>query len=427
MAKADLEQADSPDELGLDGARLARLGERLQADVDRGLLPGAVVLLARHGRIAWHECFGCESQGAHRSPMRRHTLFRIAAMSRPLIAVLALSLAEQGELALADPVQHYLPEFASVQVGLEQVGADGQRQLVRVPPRRAMTVHDLLRHSSGLTYGMFGDSLVQRLYRAAGVMDPAQTNAELVHKLAALPLQCDPGSTFEYGMSTDLLGCVIEAATGRDLESCLATHVTHPLAMHDTGFCVAPRDGAGLARAREGIGLPASPMFDYDPADPPIWRSAGAGLLGTAGDYARLCQMLLDGGTLAGQPVLSRHSVALMLANHLPDGIAFGASTPSLGINAPMPELGQGHGLGVGVRLRDGLSPVPGSVGDFFWGGVLGTYFWADPRERLVAVLMLQENDAVQRARYRALLRHAVYGALLDRGARGSLRELDTP
>jgi CubicO group peptidase (beta-lactamase class C family) len=185
--------------------------------------------------------------------------------------------------------------------------------------------------------------------------------------------------------------------------------------MVDTGFRVSPRAGAGLARPRAEPGSPSAVLFDYDPLRPPAWCSGGAGLLSTAGDYARFCQMLLEGGELAGERLLSRKSVELMLSDHLPPGIAFGASTAGLGINAPTPELGQGHGLGVGVRVKAGLQPVAGSVGDFFWGGALGTYFWADPREQLLAVLMLQENDIAARARYRALLRNMVYGALLDR------------
>ena len=414
MTEAALQRADSPQEVGLDGARLAAFGELLRGDCARGVIPGAVVLVARHGRIAWHEAFGCEVPGDHGRPMRTDTLFRIAAMTRPLVAVLTLAMVERGQLALTDPVHHHLPAFASLQVGVEQTGADGVRQLARVPPARPMNVLDLLRHTSGLTYGMFGDSLVQRLYREAGVMDPAQTNSELVNKLAALPLQCHPGSCFEYGMSTDVLGCVIEAATGRDLASCLSEFVTQPLTLHNTGFRVVPRAGAGLAKARSGPGAPPPVLFDYDMAMPPTWCSAGAGLLSTAEDYARFCQMLLDGGALAGTRILSTASVRWMLANHLPQGIAFGTSTAALGINAPIPEFGQGHGLGVGVRLHDGLCPVPGSIGDFFWGGALGPYFCADPRERLVAVLMMQESDNALRARYRGLLRNTVYGALQD-------------
>ena len=387
-----------------------RLRERLQADTACGALAGAVVLVTRRGQVAWHEAFGLEDS-ARACPMQLHSVFRIAAMTRPIVAVTALALVEEGWLALGDAVADHLPEFARVQVGVERVDANGERSLSLRPPVRPMTVLDLLRHTSGLTYGMFGDSLVQRMYRAASVMEADQDNAQMARKLAALPLQCDPGAQFEYGMSTDLLGSVLEVVSGRALDELVAQYVTGPLGLADTGFRVNPRHGAGIARARSGAGVPPPVLFDYDPARPPRWCSGGAGLLSTAADYARFCEMLLQGGTLDGVRVLSRESVDLMLADHLPPAIAFGASTPCLGINAPTPALGQGHGLGVGVRCQPKLAPVPGSVGDFFWGGALGTYFWADPRQHLVAVLMLQDNDMAVRARYRELLRHAVYAA----------------
>jgi CubicO group peptidase (beta-lactamase class C family) len=385
--------------------RVAPLREAFAAGAARGAIAGAVVLVVHRGEPVWHEAFGLEDPRDPSRPMRPDTVFRIAAMSRPFVAAAALSFAEEGRLSLGDPVADYLPELGRVQVGREEDG-----RLVLEAPRRPMTVLDLLRHTAGFTYGMFGDSLVQRLVRSAGTMDPDQDNAQLVRKLAELPLQCQPGRQFEYGMSTDVLGRVLEVVAGCPLGDVLAARVTGPLALHDTGFRL--REGRGLAKPRSGPGAPPAVLSDYDPAHPPAWQSGGAGLLSTAADYARFCEALLAGGTLDGARVLGRKSVELMLADHLPPGIAYGTSTAGLGLNAPLPEFGQGHGLGVGVRCRTGLAPVPGSVGDFFWGGALGTYFWADPRERLVAVLMLQENDIALRARWRALLRHAVYGAL---------------
>ncbi|HVZ45909.1 MAG TPA: serine hydrolase domain-containing protein [Ramlibacter sp.] len=394
--------------------RLAPARDTLAADASRGAIAGAVVLVCHRDEAVWFEAFGLEDPGEPSRPMRRSTVFRIAAMSRPLVAAAALSLAQEGQLRLADPVCEYLPEFAHVEVGCEEAVKEGGKKegprLVRHAPRRAMTVLDLLRHTSGLTYGMFGDSAVQRLYREAGVMEPGQSNAEMARKLALLPLQCHPGEQFEYGMSTDLLGRVLEVVSGHALGRVIAERITGPLGMRDTGFRL--REGARLARPRTGPGAPTAVLFDFDPACPPAWQSGGAGLLSTAADYARFCRMLLAGGTLDGARVLDARSVDWMLADQLPRGIGFGTSTEGLGINAPLPRLGQGHGLGVGVRTHAGLAPVPGSIGDFFWGGALGTYFWADPGERLVAVLMLQENDVAVRGRYRALLRHAVYGAL---------------
>lgn len=386
---------------GFDGGPLDGFVAALRDDVARGAIPGAVVLVSVRGRAVLHEAVGVEHGS---TAMQPDSVFRIAAMTRPIVAAAALSLVEDGRLSLDEAVAHYLPELADVQVGVE-VGEGASRRLELQPPRRAMTVLDLLRHTAGFTYGMFGDSLVQRLYREADVMAPTQTNAEMVRKLARLPLQSQPGAAFEYGMSTDVLGRVIEVASDQALDDVVAERITRPLGMVRTGFVV---PGAGLARPRTSTTV----LFEYDPASPPTWCSGGAGLLSCASDYERFCRMLLQGGALDGAAVLSPRSVVSMLSDQLPAGIAFGTSTRGLGINAPLPEMGQGHGLGVGLRCQDGLSTVPGSVGDFFWGGALGTYFWADPKQQLVAVLMLQENDIDVRARYRTVLRHAVYRAL---------------
>ncbi|MBF6989639.1 beta-lactamase family protein [Cupriavidus sp. IK-TO18] len=409
-----LDYADTPEEVGLSARRLQSISLVINADVDRRKIPGAVVLVARKGRIAWFDAFGFEHADTPSRPMQRNSVFRIAAMTRPVVGVAALILMEEGRLALNDPVERYIPEFARLQVGVESADANtGERRLALEPMRRAMNVHDLFRHTSGLTYGQFGDSLVQRQYRDSGLMDPGQTNAEMVAKLAAIPLQCQPGEVFEYGMSTDVLGRIVEIVSGMDLARFVAERVARPLRMHATGFRLIRQDGAGLALPSGASGK-STALFDYDEQDPPRWHSGGAGLLSTAGDYARFCQMLLNGGVLDDVRLLSRKTVELMLGNHLPWSTRFGNSTTGLGINAPLPELGQGHGLTVGVRTARGLSPVPGSVGDFYWGGALGTYFWADPQEQLLAILMLQENDLATRVGYRSLLRNIVYGALED-------------
>ena len=407
-----------PATVGFDAMRLERIADVIEADVATGTLAGAVVLVARHGQVAWHRAFGLEDPSdPARSPMRKASVFRIGAMTRAIVAVATLVLVERGQLALADRLDRFLPEFEKVRVGVEIPDSGlGQGRLTLESPRRPITILDLLRHTSGLTYGIFGDSLVQRMYREARVLDPMLTNAEMVRRLAELPLQNHPGGTFEYGMSTDVLGRVLEVVCGCELAQVVERLVTEPLKMADTGFHLKSRAGAGLARPLAKSGSPGV-LFDYDPSHPPSLQLGGAGLLSTAADYARFCQMLLERGTLDGARLLSRKSVDLMLADQLPPGIAFGTSTAGLGINAPTPDFGQGHGLGVGVRRAAGLAPVPGSVGDFFWGGVLGTYFWADPVEQIVAVLMLQENDAAVRTRHRVLLRNLVYGALDDRAS----------
>ena len=299
-------------------------------------------------------------------------------------------------------------------MGVEHRDDSGQRQLTLEAPKRAMTVHDLMRHTAGFTYGHFGDSLVQRACRAAHVNDDQQTNADMIAKLSMLPLAFQPGTTFEYGMSTDVLGRVIEVVSGMSLDRFFAEHVTGPLAMDHTGFGIAPDDLALLAEPQREAPTGGKPgVVPYDAARPAKWFSGGGGLLSTAADYARFGQLLLNEGELDGTRLLSRKSVQLMIHNHLPAGLDYGPRTADLGVAAPLPALGLGYGLGVGVRVAAGLSPVPGSPGDFYWGGALGPYFWVDPAERLVAVLMLQELNVQRRTRYRALLRALVYQALL--------------
>jgi len=410
-----LTMADSPARVGLSARRLQRIKAVFDADVERGRIPGAVVLIARRGRIALFEAMGFEKENDPSRPMRRDSVFRLAALTRPVVCAGALMLMEEGRLALPDPVEHFLPEFGNMHVGVEQFdAATGKRRLVLEPVRRAITVHDLFRHTSGLTYGPFGDSLVQQMYRSHELLSSQQTNAEMAIKLASLPLQCQPGTAFEYGMSTDVLGRIIEVVSGTDLNRFITERVARPLGMHATGFHVAQTSAAGLALPRQDPAGPKGVLSDYDTANPPKWFSGGAGLLSTAGDYARFCQMLLNGGVLDGTRQLSSKSVEWMLADHLPSGLDYGSSTRGLGTNAPLPEIGQGYGLGVGVRNAKGLCPVPGSVGDFYWGGALGTYFWADPAEQLIAILMLQENDMAIRTWYRTFLRNVVYGALED-------------
>jgi CubicO group peptidase (beta-lactamase class C family) len=388
------------------------LTDVLRADVEAGAIPGAVVLIARDGNVAYHEALGYADRKTS-TPMQLGGIFRIASMTKPITAVAALMLMERGKLVLSDPVSRYLPELAQVKVGVETVGADGQRSLALEPVRRPMTVHDLLRHTAGFTYGQFGDSLVQRAYRAARMIDNQQTNADMVTKLAQLPLAHQPGTTFEYGMSTDVLGRVIEVVAGMTLDRVFAELITRPLGMRDTAFGVEAGEVHRLAEPhRESSATHIPAVVPYDPATPANWFSGGGGLLSTAADYARFAQLLLNHGQLGEVRLLSRKTLELMVQNHLPASLAYGPRTADLGIAAPLPALGLGYGLGIGVRSTAGLAPVPGSPGDFYWGGALGPYFWVDPIEKLSVVFMLQELDVQRRTRYRSLMRALVYQAL---------------
>ena len=405
MSDLGLPRAESPEQVGLSSARLERLSSAIHADVARRLIPGAVLAIARGGRLAYAEAFGWRDRVAG-APMSADAIFRVASMTKPITSVAAMMLAEEGRLEIAAPVAQYLPEFAELTVGTERRKA-----------QRAMTVQDLMRHTSGLTYAQFGDTPVQMIWRDAKLMDEDQTNAELVAKLAGLPLMFEPGTTWEYSMSTDVLGRVVEVVSGESLGEFFADHIFRPLDMADTGFAAT---GERAARVAEPQNDPATgsrpPMRNVTREN--RWHSGGGGAVSTAADYLRFCQMLLNGGELDGVRLLAPKTIAHMASDHLPPDCAYGETArPRFGALAPVPEMGYGFGLGFAVRKEPGRSPVPGSVGEFFWGGVTGTYFWIDPQEQMAVVLMLQAPD--QRLHYRYLSRQLVYAALTSsRGRR---------
>ena len=277
-------------------------------------------------------------------------------------------------------------------------------------PAQPMTIHDLMRHTSGLTYGLFGSSRVKTMYNEAGVFSLMNTNEEMVRKLARLPLTYHPATTFDYGMSTDVLGRVLEIVTGQKLGVLLEQRFFRPLGMPDTGFTVPHATG----RIAEPQIDPVTRMR-VPTANPLItvpWQSGGAGLSSSASDYLRFAQMLLNEGELDGRRYLAPSSVRLMASDHLPPGVAFDPFTlPLFGGEAPMPAMGQGFGLGVAIRTQPGINPLPGSVGNYYWGGALGTYFWIDPKEKLIAIMMTQAP--ADRLRYRYLIQQMVYQALI--------------
>jgi CubicO group peptidase (beta-lactamase class C family) len=397
--------AASPEDAGFSADRLRRIDSVFHSEVDEQRLPGAVVVVARNGQVVLNEAYGFRDREAGK-PMRNDDIFRIASMTKPVTVVAALMLAEEGKLLLPEPVSRYLPEFGSLKVGIESAGG----QLILVDLQRPMTVHDLMRHTSGLTYGLFGQSQIKRMYNDAGVFSLLNTNEQMTEKLAALPLCYQPGTTFDYGMSTDILGRIVEVISGESLGQHLRRWIFEPLGMHDTGFVIshgAERIAQPQVDPATGVRVPMA-----DPLIAMPWESGGAGLSSSAGDYLRFTQMLLNGGELDGIRYLAPSSVALMSSDHLPPGVAFDPATlPLFGGEAPMPIMGQGFGLGVAVRTRSGINPLPGSVGNYYWGGALGTYFWIDPKEQLIAIMMTQAP--AERLHYRYLIQHLVYQALL--------------
>ncbi len=399
-------------EPGVVSDRLARIKALFDADVASGTIPGAVALVARHGKLAYLESFGYRDR-EQQLPMGTDSIFRIASMTKPMVSASIMMLAEEGRLRLVNPVSTYLPEMKGLQVGVEYAGASGAPELRLVDARREMSVQDLLRHTSGLTYGQFGDSLVKKAYRDANVFDPNQSTAEFITKLSKLPLANQPGEVWDYSMSTDVLGRIVEVVSGMTLDKFIATRITGPLGMRDTGFSI-DKDKAG--RVAEPQNDPATgkrPPMTRDLTLQPAFLSGGGGMVSTAPDYLRFAQMLLNGGELDGVRILARKTVALMSSDHLPPGVRFSPTTRAqFEESAPLAEFGQGFGLGFCVRKEAGRNPVPGSVGDFYWSGVHGTYFWIDPQEQLIGVLMLCAPDL--RRHYRALMRQLVYQSLDD-------------
>ena len=392
--------------------RLARIAASFQTDIDRGIIPGAVTLVAHRGEVQYLQAFGYRDR-ERKMPMAADSIFRIASMTKPMVSLSIMMLAEEGRIRLVNPVSTYLPEMKGLKVGVEKTDAAGDRTLVLEDARREMTVQDLLRHTSGVTYGQFGDSLVKKAYREANVFDPGQTNAEFVTKLSRLPLQNQPGEVWDYSMSTDVLGRIVEVVSTMDLDRFIATRITGPLDLRDTGFMVPAEKADRIAEAQADPKTGERPPMPRTLTTRPKFLSGGGGMVSTAPDYHRFAQMLLNGGELDGVRLASRKTVELMSSDHLPPGIAFSATTRAqFEESAPMPEFGQGFGLGFCVRKEPGRNPVPGSVGDFYWSGVHGTYFWIDPKEQLIGVLMLCAPDL--RRHYRAMMRQLTYQAIVD-------------
>jgi CubicO group peptidase (beta-lactamase class C family) len=409
-------KAKTPEEVGLSSERLKRVSAGFQADVDKGAIPGAVVMIVRKGKVAYFEAIGYQDR-EKKIPMKRDSIFRIASMSKPFTSLAIMMLVEEGKIQLFQPASRYLPEFKDLRVGVEKTDpATGQKELILVPPDREMTVQDLMRHTSGITYGVFGKSMVKDLYnktKEGNPFDFNQTNAEMVTKLSKLPLASQPGTTWEYSQSTDVLGRIVEVVSGIELDTFIAERIAKPLKLSETGFWAEGEKQAGhVAEPQVDPATGKRPMMIPDATKRPRWISAGGGMLSTASDYARFCQMFLNKGALEGVRLVAPKTVELMSSNHLPPGTKFATgSWPQFIAMLPSPEMGQGFGLGFCVRTESGLNPCPGSVGDYYWAGSNGTYFWIDPKEELVAVLMM--NAPAPRVYYRAVMRDYVYQAIL--------------
>src|SRR6266702_4674592 len=405
-----------PEQVGMSSQKLAKIGQVLKKEADDGSFRGAVVMVARKGKLVYQDAVGMQTVSAKMTP---DSLFRIYSMTKPLVSVAAMMLVEDGTIQLTDPVSKFFPAFKGQQVSV----ARSDNALARVSytlaaAEREMTVQDLLRHTAGLAYGeITTNAPVKDAYAKAGLYlagvrdyDARElTPAEEVERLAKAPLAHQPGTVWEYSMAVDLLGRVVEAASGKRLADFLDERVFKPLKMRDTAFWVPPGKISRLAQPLAVDLASGQPIKVIDVSKEPKNDSGGAGAVSTAADYLRFSQMLLNGGQLDGARVLSRTTIALMTSDHLGTRIAAPTTPGELLLGTP----GYTFGLGFAVRQGGGVAGVPGSPGEFMWAGYAGTFFWVDPQEELAVVYMSQAPSPI-RAYYRKLVKQLVYGAITD-------------
>jgi CubicO group peptidase (beta-lactamase class C family) len=384
-----------PDALGLSPLRLQRMSDAFKREIDKGTIPGATVMVARKGQIGWFDALGRQSP-ATSTPMAHNSIFRIFSMTKPIASVGIMMLVEEGHFLLSDPVAKFIPEFADQKVGVENNG-----KLDLVPLKRPMTVQDLLRHTSGITYDHTGNGLVQQLYQQSRLRSRKITNAEHAAMVAGLPLKCQPGAEWNYSRSTDILGRIIEVVSGKSLSAFLTERILAPMQMTETAFHTGEENAARLAEPFLTDPWNGDKIQLFNPLEKPVMESGGGGLVSTTMDYARFCQMLLNGGVLDGTRIIGRKTLQLMASDHL---------GPQVRIEGDLMPPGHGFGLGFAVRTQAGIAPFAGSVGQFFWSGMGGTFFWIDPVEDLFAVFMSQGPG--QRQYTRTLVRNLVYAAL---------------
>ena len=395
-----------PETVGMSSERLARIGEALRADVEKGRLPGAVVAVARKGKLVYYQSFGYLDKDAG-TKMQNDAIFSIASMTKPMVAVGALTLLERGQLPIDEPVGSYLPQLSKMQVAVLKSN-DGGAGFDTVAAQRQVTIQDLMRHTSGIVYGGRGATAVHKLYPASSSSaGTAMTGKEFVDKLGSLPLLHQPGSTWDYGFGLDVLGVVIEKISGQPLGQYLEAQVFKPLGMKDTAFAVPPEKAKRYAKAFANDPDTGKPQFVLDLTKPLKFECGGGCAASTAGDYIRFAQMLLDGGKLEGKRILSRKTVEYMLSNQLPP------NTVNLIANADPTSADMGFGLGVAVRTTPGVVRKVGSVGEFTWNGAYGTSWWADPKEKLAVVFMAQTPGPI-RWHYRYVINALVEQAIVD-------------
>jgi CubicO group peptidase (beta-lactamase class C family) len=384
-----------PETLGLSSVRLQRMSDAFKRDIDKGTIPGVTVMVARRGQVGWFDALGQQSPAAA-APMAHNSIFRIFSMTKPIVSVGIMMLLEEGRFLLNDAISKYIPEFADQKVGVENNG-----KLELVPLARPITIQDLLRHTSGITYDHTGNSLVQQQYQQSRLRSRKISNAEHAALVASLPLLCQPGSEWNYSRSTDILGRIIEVVSGKSLSAFLTERILAPLQMAETGFHTGAENADRLAEPFAADPWSGEKVQLFNMLEKPVMESGGGGLVSTTMDYARFCQMLLNGGALDGVRIIGRKTLQLMASDHL---------GPNVRVQGTLLPPGHSFGLGFAVRTQEGMAPFAGSLGQFFWSGMAGTFFWIDPKEDLFAVFMSQGPG--QREYFRTLLRSLVYAAV---------------
>lgn len=384
---------------GMSSERLARIPPVMRAEIDKGTFPGAVTVVARNGRVVHYEATGY-LDAAKTRPMTKDAIFRLASMTKPLVSVAAMMMVEQGTLKINDPVATWLPELKDLKV--ETAAGD-------VAPSRPITVQDLLRHTAGMVYGGSTRSpRIKKMYEDLNIesLERDITTAEMLKNLGTIPLAHQPGTFWEYSISVDVLGLLLERVSKKNLDVLLREMLTEPLGMTDTAWWVSPDKRGRLAETLDSDPQKAAMLKSYRQFDNPVVRTylkGGAGMVGTATDYLKFLQMIANGGEYAGKRYLSKKTVEFMLSDHIP-----GMGGTTIASTGP----GYGFGLGFAVRAHDGFSWTPGSKGDAMWAGAWGTSFWIDPKEKLVGILMTQSPST--RVQTRMLFKNLVYAAVVE-------------
>jgi CubicO group peptidase (beta-lactamase class C family) len=395
-----------PEEAGFSSERLSRIGATIKADVDAGRIPGAVIAIARHGKLVMFDAYGYRDKAAN-APMTTDTIFNIASMTKPMTAVGALMLYEQGKLLINDPIAKYFPKFADMRVAARD--ANGEPTAETVPAKNPITIQDLMRHTSGIIYGGRGNTLVHKMY-PAGSSDAARDydGSAFMEKLASLPLLHQPATVWDYGFGLEVLGLTIEKITGQSLGQYLQANLFSPLGMTDTGFFISADKAARYAKP-----LPADPDSGKPQARSPELTQAlkfecgGGCAASTASDYLRFASMLMNGGQLGEARLLGPRTVSYMLSDQLGPGIK------NLVGNADPTRADYGFGLGLAVRTTPGIVRMMGSVGQFSWPGASGTDWWVDPKEELVVVYLSAAPGPI-RWHYRQKINALVYQAMIE-------------